>query len=509
MTAFSVSPLVTPQLVLATALAGMVWFDGAAAPAAKYDGKLTVRVLDEQTRQPLAARMELQNQRGRPVRLRPEGAVVVDDYFAFEGEITLELRKGNYQFLIEAGPEYQTRPGHFTLDRHAEDTSEVLLNRRVNMQAEGWWAGDLDVWQRFQDLPQLMRAAKVDFVPSLLEQNLRGKCQSRSKPKNTQDDVYAFLDRRRGGGLLYYSDEQIEGICAAKADGSSLELLEVNHGAELTTVGLTPFAWDLPLWTASGKLDAVQILHRHALVDDVVDNESWGRKRDKTFFPGKTGNGRWSETIYHHLLNCGLKLPPAAGSGSGSNKNPVGTNRTYVYCDQEFSPDRWLAGLKAGNVMVTNGPLLRTTVEGEVPGVTFSLATGEVRTFQIGLNLAFYEQAPVEYLEIIKDGLVAHEVRLAELASNAGRLPPLEFDGSGWFLVRAMTNKTSNYQFATTGPYYVEADAQPRISRTSVQFFLDWLEEAANEFADNEKVREEIQAARPFWQDLMSRANAE
>ena len=145
------------------------------AEAARYDGQLTIKVMDEQTNTPIPARMELYNGRGRPVRVRAEGIVSHGDYFVFDGLVTLQLRKGSYRFLIEAGPEYQTRPGRFTIDRHAEDSTEVVLRRRVNMQEEGWWAGDLDVRQREKDLPLLMRAARVDLAPVTVRENLRGK----------------------------------------------------------------------------------------------------------------------------------------------------------------------------------------------------------------------------------------------------------------------------------------------------------------------------------------------
>jgi len=489
--------------------------------AARYDGKLTITTLDEQTQQPIPVRMELRNGRGRLVKVRAEGAISRGDYFVFDGQVTLELKKGPYTFLIEAGPEYQTRPGHFTIERHAEDNTEVVLRRRVDMQAEGWWAGDLDVRQRYRDLPLLMRAAGVNYAPIFVRENVRGKCKKKSLPSNLPKQEFAgiifgpkySLDYRRGGGLLFF-DENNTGIsaldvCQAKADGSSLASLQTANETGATVVALTPFAWDLPIWIAQGKIDALQIIHRHALADDVVDNEGWGRKRDKTFFPGKTGNGRWSEKIYHHLLNCGLQIPPAAGSGSGTNKNPVGTNRVYVQCGEACTPEIWFAGLRSGKVMVTNGPLLRTQVEGQPPGHQFQLDNGESRDFQIAMNLAFYEKAPVEYLEIVKNGLVVHDIRLNELAKQNGRLPLLNFDGSGWFLVRAMTSTTKNYQFATTGPYYVRSNYQPRISRSSVQFFLDWLDAATQEFANNETVLADIAAARPYWQKLRTQANAD
>jgi hypothetical protein len=160
-------------------------------------------------------------------------------------------------------------------------------------------------------------------------------------------------------------------------------------------------------------------------------------------------------------------------------------------------------------VSVTNGPLLRVKVEGHPPGHVFQLEQGEKREFQIGLELAFYEATQVEYLEIVKNGQAIHQIRVDEFPKKAGRLPPVPFDGSGWFLVRAVTNNSNVYQFATTGPFYVEANYQPRISRASVQYFLDWLDDAAKKFAGNAAVLADIEAARPFWKELLAKANAD
>ena len=445
------------------------------------------------------------------------------DSLVFEGHLTLGLRKGKYTFDIEAGPEFHTRQGHFAVERHAEDAKEISLARKVNMHEEGWWAGDLDVWHPLDNMPLLMRAEHVDLVPLLRQQNVRGKCQvlkdrGRASPSELAAPFYgpwAVMDRCRGGGLLLFGRTAAPEVCGRKADAPSLPLVTQTHAAEGKVVALTPFAWDLPLWLASGKLDAIAILHRHALRGETIDNEAWGKARDKTFYPGKLGNGRWGEAIYQHVLNCGLRVPPAAGSGAGTSRSPIGTNRVYVHCDgrfsrgDPFSPDLWWQGLRSGRVLVTNGPLLRVQVEGHPPGHVFTVEQGRPREFQIGLKLTFYAKSPVEYLEIVKNGQVAHEVRLDDLARRQGRLPVLKFDESGWFLVRAVTSETGTYQFASTGPYYVEMGYRRRISRKSVQFFLDWLDEAAEKFTGNKPVQDEITAARPFWQDLLERANAE
>lgn len=502
--------------------------------AAKVDGTLTLSVVDAKSGVPLAVRVQLRDSRGRPVFVHGPEVIRTGDSLVFEGQVPLRLRKGKYTFEIEAGPEYSTRQGHFTLERHAEDSKEITLARKVNMHEEGWWAGDLDVWHPLDNMPLLLRAEHVDLVPLLRQQNVRGKCKrSRDRGHGSPSELtppffgpWAVLDRCRGGGLLLFGPKTaVPDVCGRKADAPSLPLVTQTDAAGGKVVALTPFAWDLPIWLASGKLDAIEILHRHALRDGVVDNEAWGKPRDKTFFPGKLGNGRWSEAIYQHVLNCGLRVPPAAGSGAGTNRSPIGTNRVYVHRGEPTSQDSfahnqvthgsplsrelWWRGLQAGRVLVTNGPLLRVQVEGYPPGHVFEIDRGRMREFQIGLKLTFYTKSPVEYLEIVKNGHVEHEVRLDDLARRQGRLPILKFHESGWFLVRAVTSQTRTYQYASTGPYYVEGGYGRRISRKSVRFFLAWLDEAAGKFAGNRPVQAEIAAARPFWQDLLERANAE
>jgi hypothetical protein len=124
---------------------------------------------------------------------------------------------------------------------------------------------------------------------------------------------------------------------------------------------------------------------------------------------------------------------------------------------------------------------------------------------------------PVEYLQIIKNGEVAAEARLADWNNKQGRLPPIAFDDSGWFLVRAVTSNVETHQFASSGPYYVEQAARPRISRRSVQFFLDWIDAAVQRLnnlpnLDSTSRQEQLAdqtIARQFFEALLAKANAD
>ena len=96
-----------------------------------------------------------------------------------------------------------------------------------------------------------------------------------------------------------------------------------------------------------------------------------------------------------------------------------------------------------------------------------------------------------------------------------GELETLLFKESGWFLVRAITDNSKTFRFASTAPYYVEmGETKRRISKTSAQFFLDWVRERAQRVKLDDplqraEVLEHHDRAEKFWLTRVSQANAE
>ncbi|MCA9102013.1 MAG: hypothetical protein KDA63_12710, partial [Planctomycetales bacterium] len=181
--------------------------------------------------------------------------------------------------------------------------------------------------------------------------------------------------------------------------------------------------------------------------------------------------------------------------------------------DGECTYDAWWEAVRAGRVVVTNGPLIRPNVDGHPPGHTFHGSAGEPLELEVGLTLTTRDA--LRYVEIVKNGKVVVSERVDEWAKKNGRFPPLTFDESGWFLVRVIADVDKTFRFASTGPYYVEIGDKPeRISRESAQFFLDWIDERAtmiklDDVDQQAEVMQHIDAARQFWQDRLERANAE
>jgi len=484
-------------------------------------GELEIRAVDADTKQLIPVRMHLKNSRGRAIV--PKNEVGYKDHFAFNGKTILELPIGMYTFEMERGPEYRIRQGYFTIERGATDNKTVEMQRFVDMKKEGWWSGDLHVHRDLEDIRLLMMAEDLHVAPVITWWNEKNLWEKHKIPENLTVNFdtnryyhcMAGEDERGGGALLYLNLKTPLPITGSQREyPSPVKFLKMARGQENCHVDIEkPFWWDMPIWVASRMTHSIGIAHNHMWRDSVLDNEAWGKPRDKFVFPGKIGNGQWTLRIYYHLLNSGIKLPPSAGSASGVLPNPVGYNRVYVHCGEEMTYEKWFEGLRRGQVIVTNGPMIRNPrANGHLPGHTFQVSEGQQVELSVSLNLSLREK--VDYLEIVKNGAVVHEVRLDQWAKANGKLPPIIFKESGWMLIRAVTNNSKTFRFAMTGPYYVRVGDQPRISKTSAKFFLDWVHQRAKQLKiDDEQQREEVvsfhRGARDFWQKLVDNATAD
>ncbi|MEM7392189.1 MAG: hypothetical protein AAF492_07545, partial [Verrucomicrobiota bacterium] len=213
-------------------------------------------------------------------------------------------------------------------------------------------------------------------------------------------------------------------------------------------------------------------------------------------------------------LNCGIRIPPSAGSASGVLPNPVGHNRVYVHTGPDLTWEAWWAGLRKGRSFVTNGPLLLGRANGELPGHVFRAGAGE--TISIDLSGRLVSRDPVTRIEVIKNGRVVKTVPVEHLA---GKEPfaTLTFDRSGWFLLRAIADIEHTFRFASTAPFHVEiGKGGLRISRTSARFFLDWSRERKQfletRIVDSRRRRNVVvyhDRAESFWKNRVKAANAE
>jgi hypothetical protein len=493
------------------ALIGVLWLASQTSLAAgRTDGKLQLQVVDAQTGQPLTARMHLRNSRERSILPQQADVIEIGDFFYIDGKLDLKLRKGQYTFELNVGSEYRTRFGHFEIDRHADDVKTIKMNRFANLAHEGWYAADLLLGEIDAEFfTEVLKAEQLHlgvFVDWSLGEDFTTTDRRQRQLMDSVESKGVRLGFRHQAvpGCLFFTRLETDGrphlSDVSEVLPTVVKEMRTAHNAKTNVVAISPLVSQLPILLATGGLDAIQLIGTRAVVKTHRVAE---RKIDSFHFPGKQGAARFAEHVYFQVLECGFRIPPVAGSWASKSGQVVpGASRFYVHCNDGFVDDDWWDGLSNGRVFVTNGPLLRPTVEGYPPGHIFRLRGEELLELEIGLELASRES--VDYLEIIRDGRVEYDGRLDKFMERGGRLPKLRFDQSGWFLLRVRTHNSDFYQRALTAPYFVEKDGAARINKTAVRFFLDWLDEAdvSKETEPNSR-----DWARRFWQQRLEASN--
>ena len=494
----------------------------AAIPAPAQAAKQTfeINVAEQGSMRPLPCRIHLKDDAGTAVRVHT--LPFFRDHFVCPGTASLELAPGTYRFEIERGPEYALRSGTFAVAPDAPRKLAVEMERVADLAAEGWWSGELHVHRPARDIELLMRAEDLHVAPVMTWWNNQNQWTNQPIPEqrlvrfdgNRFHHLMAGEDEREGGALLYFNLPRPLAIAGSSREFPSPMkfLAEARQQREVWVDVEKPFWWDAPLWFASGMVDSVGLANNHMCRDQMYETEAWGRARDAARLPAPRGNGYWTQEIYYHLLNCGLRLPPSAGSASGVLPNPVGYNRVYVHLGNTITYEKWWEGLRAGRSFVSNGPLLRCRANGELPGHVFSAPAGGKLTIKLTTQLTTRENVPA--VEVIKNGRVAEAVRFAATAGERP-LAEIEFTESGWFLVRAVTDTQKTFRFASTAPFYVQVgEVKRRVSRASAQFFLDWVRERQGriklpEGPQRVEVLRHHEAAEKFWREKVAQATVD
>ncbi len=186
--------------------------------------------------------------------------------------------------------------------------------------------------------------------------------------------------------------------------------------------------------------------------------------------------------VWYKLLNCGFRLPTAAGTDFMGNyaslRGPIGLNR--VYAEVPAGPlklEPWLDSIKAGRTFATNGPLLRFELGQKTPGGEVHLDTKQDVFFRAALRSI----VPVDHLQIVCNGKVARDLELSAGRTTAyveGKLP---LESSGWCVLRAFSDKAEYpildlYPYATTSPVYVDMAGAPQRNPEDAAYFVAWMD---------------------------------
>jgi TolB protein len=416
-------------------------------------------------------------------------------YFETTGESVLTVPAGELSVVVIRGLEFgrEVRPVHVTPGHPA--VVRVPMRRIANLAGDGWYGGDVHVHMNYggayrndpAHLKTQARAEDLRVIENLIV----------NKEQRVPDVSYftGRLDPVSDSGFLLFHGQEFHtsywghfGVLAPRS-----HILLPGYAAYVNTpaASLVPTNADVadlahaqgalagyvhPFDTYPEPADTTQ-----PLTDELPTDIALG-KADYMEIVAFSDH-RATARVWYQLLNCGFRIPAAAGTDAMANyaslRGPVGLNRVYVHVDGPLTHDGWLAGLKAGRTFATNGPLLGFTMDRHPIGDVIHFDSAGRHTVHVHARLRSI--VPVDHLELVSEGQViwsaesgSHPLTSADIDTT------VVVNASGWYTLRAWSDHATPpimdiYPFATTSPIYVDVAGERVRSPSDKQYFLTWL----------------------------------
>lgn len=452
-------------------------------------------------------------------------------YFQSDGSDDVNVPLDKLQIQVSHGPQYEIQK----LEINASDISKpVLINlKRLNMPTNfgKWWSGDVHVHMNYtgayQNKPdrlvQQAKAEDLNFVYNLIvnkEQRIPDINYFSTTPDKVSDNETMLLHGQEFHtsfwghlGLLNLKDHFILPDYSGYPQTAVESLFPHNsfiadraHAQQGLVGYVHPFEQsevfpdqsptlmnELPVDAALGKVDYYELV-------GFADHKA-------------------SEHVWYKLLNCGLRIPAAAGTDAMANysslRGPVGLNRVYVKAEETLDANVFEAKLKGGKSFVTNGPIVGLKVENAESGESITINPK-------GQSLAYTgflrSNVPVDHVEVIWNGEVIATHSLKGPTNSVDFKGTIKVKGSGWVLLRAWSDQghpdlLDLYPYASTNPIYIQASEKNLQQQISAAYFLKWvtrIEDKINELtfrseAEKQWVLKDIQQAKSFYQNLVNK----
>jgi len=489
-----------------------LWTSLTIAAGVSHAATLSGSIVDDQTGQPLAARLYIRSDKGEwffATSSDPAGKAVpykkqrgqnsVEMHTALSAHpFQAELPPGKYTLTVERGKEYL--PAQQTVENGDKPVSvEIKLHRWIDMASRGWYSGDTHVHRPLEELPTAMLAddlnialpltywvTKSDTPPAQGDKNLppvEAKVIEVAPrhliwPLNTEYEIFTVGGKQHTLGAVFglgHKTVLARGVPPVRPIAE-----QVHREGGLLDLDKHNWPWSMALVPVM-NVDLFELANNHhwrtAFAFRTFGEpipEYMGLPRDPAGFDEK----QWTEfgfQNYYALLNCGFRLMPTAGTASGVHPVPLGWGRVYVHCGEPFTFDSWMKGLREGRSFVTTGPLLSLTVNGKSPEARYAIDSGPA-TFE--LQAEMYSTADETRIEWICGG----DVRAAGGAGGA-RLQPakrvwasqwsLTTDRSTWVAVRCFEKLPDGRErFAHSAPIFIDVKDKPLVSRKAEVEYL-------------------------------------
>ncbi len=474
-------------------------------------------VVDARTRQPLPARVYIEDERGSwlyPDSASPTGSAVpyrkqarqnprsVEMHSTLSAHpFVIELPPGRYTVIAERGKEYFPESRRVVLADSPVSVT-IPLRRWIDMAERGWYSGDTHVHRTLEELPNVMLAEDLNVTFPLLHWVTKAFAPPASGPRsvgvlpepkpivvdqthviyplNTEYEIGSVDGKRHVLGAFFVLGHRT--LLQAGVPPLGRVARDARRGGALLELDKHAWPWSMALPPIMG-VDLYELANNHVWRTE-FGFPTFGEPAADYMEIERTERG-WTEwgwidyglQNYYALLNCGFRLRPTAGTASGVHPVPLGFSRVYVKLDGRFSYEDWFRGLGEGRSFVTNGPMLFVTVNDCDPGHVFTQRDATRQVYRIAGSAV--SSQPLARIEIVSEGEVVQQLQPGNRKTETGAYESVleatfATDRSTWLAVRCFEDDPEKrVRFAHTGPFHIEvagAPLQPR--RVEVEYLM-------------------------------------
>jgi Tol biopolymer transport system component len=435
-------------------------------------------------------------------------------YFHTAGAAELVVPAGLVTLEVTRGLEYRPVRRSVVVPESGVREETVALERICDLPSRGWWSGDLHVHLNYggayRATPATLRAmaeaedlhAVFDLVVNKEERIPDvGWFSGRPDPLSTERTLLKHDQEFHTSWwghlsllgltshLLVPDYAGYAGTAAASLSPSNADVSDLARAQGALVGYVHPFDHEPDPARAGGDAAAYP-------VEGFESGDPIGLPVDvalgKVDFYEAVGlsDHRATNAIWYRLLNCGFRLPAGAGTDAMTNfaslRGPVGLNRAFVKTGGPLELGRFLAGLKAGRSMATNGPLVELALRRRgssgpwsEPGDELALPPGR---HALEARVSLRSIVPVDHLEVIRNGVVAASLALAGDRTSLDATVALDaIGGPAWYLLRAYCDRSRHpvldfYPFGTTSPIYVPLAGASVRSAADAAYFVRWID---------------------------------
>jgi hypothetical protein len=488
-------------------------------------GSLRIVLKDAHTGEPLAARISVKQSGGKfcfpsDALYRITGGV---GHFYAPREAHLAVPAGKFTLQAWHGPEYFVYKQEFDVAAGETKEVEVAMDRWINMPERGWFSGENHIHANYG------YGAWYNDPVTIREQcegeNLHvGNIVVANSDGDGVFDRQYFLGRADPlssfRAIIYWNEEFRSTMWGHLTLGNLSHLVEpiFTGFAETTNPWDVPTNGDIAERTRAQR-GTVSYTHPASSPDSLYDGAYAAKGLPVDAALGRIdamdvmGSGyEASMRLWYRLLNCGLRIPAAAGTDvflNRINSYPPGWGRCYVKCSNGLNYLDWMQGQKAGHSFVTTGPMLEWSAQGRGPGETLHLDGPR----KVRVRARASSQFPIKNLEVIVNGAV---VPTTTSTNNVGEVlveEEVKVESTGWIAVRCASANASGWNGPVLGahgnPIYVEMPGHALDASADAKYFLAWIDRLDGDLkkrdripAGLEEVRKQLDGAREVYRKL-------